>query len=128
MRERRQFFRVPEVARRYTLKPRTVYKWIERGILKEEHGLMRIGGLWLIAIKVFEKNPVVRWRSPRLYPHEVKGASSEWRPGWFPGLFCLNRSPVIQLFVEHRREPYGEPGRKLTRARVPDGRGSSAAM
>ena len=47
--------RVQELAKQYRVKPDTVYKWIRRGLLNEEHGLMRVGGIWLISIKVFEK-------------------------------------------------------------------------
>jgi hypothetical protein len=50
---------VPELARRYRIKPSMIYGWIRRGILNERHGLMRVGVTWLIMPDMFENTFLV---------------------------------------------------------------------
>jgi hypothetical protein len=41
---RENIITVAEAAKRISLKPKTLYCWIEKGMLRVEHGLLRIGG------------------------------------------------------------------------------------
>jgi hypothetical protein len=41
---RENIITVAEAAKRISLKPKTLYCWIEKGLLRVEHGLLRIGG------------------------------------------------------------------------------------
>jgi hypothetical protein len=41
---RENIITVAEAAKRISLRPKTLYCWIEKGVLRVEHGLLRLGG------------------------------------------------------------------------------------